>query len=489
MFKTVISSTPLTDNIADDFFSNITSDAYCGDISMISTLRALVAPRMGKDDKLHVVIEQTSYSVSQMSGMTKKTLLDHFVDGEYVSQNTVIIHNFAGSQESIQYSLDLVKSSFCSEYSGWHPLENVTTFFRKQFPVLCYVDPDQRRVVIFTGDMNIRRFHYLQCSVLAFLPWYFNQEKGVSELEMDLIKSLKEKSSEMYESCIAKIAEQYDFRTARIKKLLDGFEMRFERQYRDDVVREIREIDSNIEYYYEHIAECMRNRRDLNIKLLGLDSKIAQGSEDSEIMQYFLANNNIKLENVTNQTMTFTTMEYLEYYDEDMVDSAISNDNSYVYAPHGRRCNNIIPHDDMKMFMEAVFLEQRLRIKVCAAYLFDLGVRVNGLSNYPYSSEYRNCTPNPHIDGYSCMGNYKQAISKLIKDNNYIMALEQCIASCKSLNFGDGTVMSEFMSRIYGISDSNANMRCVELPDGRVVTPKEAIVYLKTEESEDEQAD
>lgn len=48
------------------------------------------------------------------------------------------------------------------------------------------------------------------------------------------------------------------------------------------------------------------------------------------------------------------------------------------------------------------------------------------------------------------------------------------------------------MNRIYGIGDSSVNIRCIELPDGKVVMPKEAVEWLKeqepqTQETEDAQ--
>ena len=88
--------------------------------------------------------------------------------------------------------------------------------------------------------------------------------------------------------------------------------------------------------------------------------------------------------------------------------------------------------------------------------------------------------PNTHINSYSCMGNYQTTINNLLKRRNYIGALEQCIASCKSLNFGDSTVMREFMGTMYG--DNSANNRCIELPDGSVVRPVEAIKWLKQQQ-------
>ena len=61
---------------------------------------------------------------------------------------------------------------------------------------------------------------------------------------------------------------------------------------------------------------------------------------------------------------------------------------------------------------------------------------------------------------------------------------EQCISSCKSLNFADSPVITEFMCRIYGISASRVNMKCIELPDGVVVNPADAIKWLKEQDEQ-----
>lgn len=71
-------------------------------------------------------------------------------------------------------------------------------------------------------------------------------------------------------------------------------------------------------------------------------------------------------------------------------------------------------------------------------------------------------------------------------NRDYIGALEQCVASCKSLNWGDSTVMGTFMNTMWN-SDDGYNNRCIELPDGRVVKPAEAIKWLEQQEAENEQ--
>lgn len=480
MFKAIINATPFTSDVANDFFQNITGDSFNRDLSFVATLRALVAPRMKEEEKLYVGFTSSSYTASQIGNDSAKRMVRNICDLDYMDEGTILIHNFNNRNQDDNFAnLELMKSTFCDVYKDWVRIENVTLFFKKTFYVLCFVNPSTRQVVIFAESLDIRRYHYLQCAILAFMPWYFNPDEGVSEQEMELIKALREKTATKYEDCLAKIASRYNFKHAKIRKLLDGFETRFERVECDKMRRNIETCMSEIDDLNERIAAYLREKRDYEVRLLGLETRIASSSGESEIMEYFLSNDKLYLEDVTNTSMIFIAKDYLTFFDEDMAMSVIDNRDSYIYKPNGRRCNNYIPEDDMKMFMVAV-VQGKVKIRFCAAYQFTFGERVAALSHYHYGNEFRDCTPNPHIDQYRCMGNYERTINTLIRDNNYIMALEQSIASCKSLNFGDSPVMQEFMSRLYGLNN-NANVRCVELPDGSVVTPKEAIEYLKTE--------
>jgi len=137
----------------------------------------------------------------------------------------------------------------------------------------------------------------------------------------------------------------------------------------------------------------------------------------------------------------------------------------------------------MKKLMWEIFVEEepRLRIKFCAAYRFDLNGNVSPLQGHNFSYDFADCMPNTHINQYGCMGNYSRTINELLKRRDYIGALEQCIASCKSLNWGDSAVMGGFMETMWG--GNSVNNRCIELPDGRVVKPAEAIAWLEQQEA------
>ena len=86
---------------------------------------------------------------------------------------------------------------------------------------------------------------------------------------------------------------------------------------------------------------------------------------------------------------------------------------------------------------------------------------------------------------YACLGNYQRTINECLLEHDYISAIEQCVASCKSLNFGDYTVMDTFMDKMY-----RGTQKCIVLPSGETVTIKKAVEWLNTEgENESEQAD
>jgi len=484
MFKTAITTNALVNDTANSFFQNIYGDPYNNDISFISTLRALVAPRMDSEDVLSVRFYRTSYSASEIGERPTSSIVKSICECFYPEDvGTIYIHSFEHPAQDSNYAcLELMKSTFCKTYQGWHRLEKVTEFYKKQFLTMCFINPERKSVAIFVDSLDMRKMHYLQCSIFAFLPWYFDPEKGVSEIEMELINSLREKTSNKYEDVIARIASQYDFRSARIRQLLSGFETKFERIECNNIRGQLDRVRNNIDSLNRQIGDQLHTKNDLEIKLLGLETKISNASEDSEIMEYFLCNDRLVLLRVSNDTMLFGVKAYIEYFNEDMVESVLRNKSSYVYAPDGRSCNRHIPAESMEKLIRAIFIDQTLKIKVCAAYEFDLNGSVYAQQYFGFDHNFHDCMPNPHIDGYHCLGNYQRTINELLSKRDYITAIEQCVASAKSLNFGDSPVMNLFFRAIYKL-DCNYNNKCIELPDGKVVDPKGAIAWLEEQES------
>lgn len=486
MFQTVIAKTPLTSDIANEFFANIAGNKYGRDNSFIATLRAIVAPRMKEDDVLFLRIGYSSHSESAAksagSNRVVKAICDEYAPNS--DKNNITIHSLNGGNGDIAESFRAINESFSDLYPGYHKLDKVREFYRRSFAVECYVNPDLKSVMLFVESLDNKKFHYLQVSVLAFLPWYFDPNDGVSELEMELLYSLRETTPDKYLDCLSRIAEQYDFRTMRIKKLLTGFETKREKAERESVVNSIGSIDYEINELNARIRQLLIDRDGKCLRLLGLDKKISETRNDSEIMDYFLCNKKLSLENVTNTEVYFSVCDYLSYFDPEIAEAAIENPNSFVYCVDGEKYIGISAAK-MKRLMKEIFVkeEPRLHIRLCAGYKIDLRGSSRALLHHEFPDEFKQALPNPHIDRFECLGNYTITMNELLMEHNYIGVIEQCIASCKSLNWGDSCVMEEFMRAMWG-TDDNKRKCCIELPDGRMVTPADAILWLDEEYGE-----
>ena len=459
----------------------ITGEAYDGDISFLATLRALVYPRIKGDETIRLRFRSTSYSADTVNNHTSEAVISAVYNPRNVDDGMITVNSFSGSSSDIQANFKVFEYHFTKVYNGWERIEKITDFFRKSFYSLCYIHPENRKVLILVESLSLKEMHYLQCAILAFLPWYFNPEDGVEEDEMNLINSLREKTAGAYEACIAKIAEKYNFRETYIRESLKGIEAKIGREECKNIERAIRGIESDIKSYSDSISTLLVRKMEQDTKLLGLKMKIEESEDNSEIMDYFLCNKRLFLTNVEdNGTIEFFVKDYVTYFDEDMVKQVLGNKRSYIYS----RSSNY-DKSDVEKLMRAIFIDQTLKLKFCAAYMLDIrNQRVRALSGYDFGSDIVGAIPNYHIQEYSCLGNYERIINESMRKNDYIGVLEQCVASCKSLNFSDSTVMETFMIRFA----SNRN-KCIELPNGDAVTFSDAIKFLKDLEKPDEEDD
>ena len=477
MFKQSVSSTMLTSDAANIFFPHITGEMYGSDHTFLATVRALVAPRMPEGESIHVSFGRSDYNAAVVSETSARRMVEMICGNMYRGAGQIYIHNLANRDEANNIAnIELLKRQFCEVYAGWQYHEKISNFYQKSFKVICFIHPESKSASLFVEQLNLQKLHYLQMSILAFLPWYFDPEKGMSEAEMALVHSLRERTPAKYEACIAELAKQYDFEAGRIRKLLKDFETKFERMECDRVRRDITRVDNDMTNLDRQYADFIKRRNDLCIRLLGLERRIEEGVE-SELMEYFLCNRKLHLENIDGTYMYFAVRDYLSYFDEDAAATYIKNRNGYFYSC----CNSSLTKDGMEKLLTAIFVDQTIKIRFCAAYYFDMNGSVTPNSNHHFGPEFKGYRPNPHIDQYSCMGNYKPAINTALRNRDYITALEQCVASAKSLNFHDSTVMRNFIEQF--TANGGSSYKAIELPDGTVVSPREAVKWIEAQEA------
>lgn len=477
MFRERITDTPFTSEDAEYFFTNIKSsgNTYAGDKSFLATARALLGQRMSEGEELTI-----SYRNYQLS----KNDADRFDDARVLSSalgllpeipNTLTVVEVVDA-ETLDRVMSVVKGNFTSKYPNWKTEDAIEALFRKSFQALCFLNKDLKSAVLFVDRMNLRKWHFIQVAIFRSLPWYFEGDKKITDAEKRFILTLRDDNPTAYLSALHEMAAVYDFEKSRIRRLLTGFETVYERRRADSIRNELERHQRELNNYNEAIANVLTAIREKSYNLSGLMAALERRGEESELMEYFLTDSKLGIESVSDGVLRFTVKGFFENFDEDEAEANINNDGSAVAREvDGARINRVA----MKKLMTAVFVDRTIKLRVCAAYTFEIGdrIRVNAQGNKTYPAEFSSYLPNPHIQRYSCLGNYNQIINERLRDGDYVGAVVQCEVSCNSLAWGDYMVISEFMEKMY-----TATNTCFELPDGRCVDQVGAVKWLEEQE-------
>lgn len=476
MFSYCVSYTPFVSVEASDVMDRVPLRDYAGDRSFCSTLRAMVFPRMGQEDRLDHDFRNSTLSKRNIDRSPLNAVLSGILGiydySDPIRDKILIINVCPDMKEDVEAQMNVVENHLPDYLSGFSRVEKFTAFFRRFFRSLCYENPQSRSTIVFVENLSYRRLHFLQIAIPVMLPWYFPKEKGLSAQEMELIESFQESTQDKYLSALNKMAVSYDFRAARIKNYLGSFEQKFLKKAAETAEENVKKCMDSVHIYEDKISSLMREYYAYSVRLEGLQSKITGGTVDNEMMNYFLGNKGLQIVSVENDTLRFNCSGYVAYFDEEIIKKYLENKSSVLY-----RNRRNFSAEDVRLLISAIFLDQTLRLKFCAQYelsLYGSGRAIRG-ANYEALTD---CMPNPHLDSYACLGNHAAEINDRLRESDYIGAVEQCVASCMSLNFADSVVIQEFMSSLFR-SDDGTERHCIELPDGTMVSAVGALNYLK----------
>lgn len=456
------------------------------DSSLLSTMKALLYKRTA-DASSPVCISLVQRSVSEdvIRAYPRSTILNHLLCNKHLNEmSNKNLFYLSSPQECVtnpSLSAEYMENNFIEAYPDFIRVKKITEFFKKSFKVVCFIRPAYRQVVLFLGSSRREHFHAVQAAIPAMMPWFF-EKNSLSKAELELLHSLEGDNADKYYECINEIADVKGLREDFIKSSLGGAESYVEKERAkvlriqiNDTVSKIASLSRNIENYN------LERERYVN-ELFALDEKInSNDSEHSELAEYFCCNKNLQLTNADLPYIYFTVTGYLEYFDKDLAERVINNPNSIAYKYNGCSYTNEDTTRRVKALLTEIFIKENAKIRTCAAYSISLNGNYDAHSGYEFDDDMsRSNTPNPHIQHYGCMGSYSPLINELLQNKNYIGAIEQCAASCRSLNFGDSTVMSTFMKELfYGITSGafSNDTKCIELQDGTRMTPREALEW------------
>lgn len=477
MFRSQIENTALTNELANEYFKQVYGDNFNYDSTLVATSRALVIPRMTSKNTLRVRINNVEYEYAK--ARVGEGIIDYIFPSYENSDELCLVNLTRGKEENYTEIMDDIEKHM---KPGYKRVERATMFFQKVFQLRCYINEERRMSFIITGGIDTQRFHYMQCGILAYLPWYFPE---ASELDKELITSMRQRQPDEYLAILQRIADASDMETMRVEKLLTGFQERYYRSKMDSMESNKRSAMNDIMNYKARISELLDRIENYDVEILGLEAKM-NGSGDglSELLDYFKSYKKVlRLVKTEGNSITFETKQYLDIYDEDMLERMLQNKNSYIYSCAERKYSD----EDIEKIIRKIFMDREMKIRFCSAYRIDLRGAVYGLSHYSYDiGIYGTYMPNTHIDEHACLGNYERLINEILEESgDYTAAIDQCLASGRSLNWADSVVTKEFLRYLYK-KTTGVNVRCIELPDGRVVDIDGAFEYMKEQEKKGE---
>lgn len=448
----------LINNDFDLFFEDkIDGPAVNNDRSFVATLRGLLGKKLEEGE----------------SFMFEPSEIRHAEDIDLIRplHNTLQLVYFRSGTDA--EALLTKAHAHMESFDGYAHIEKVAQYYGAAFKAYAWSNKDDCSAIILTGSMDSRKLHILQACIPIVLPWYFSGKDGklnVTAEERALLSTLDKTDEKEYLAAISKLAAQYDIKEFIVRRRLDGITKQFhEIQLRNEQA-EIDRCAERVHDLYNEIEELLKDRDRHMTLVYGLKARLKEKEGGSELTDYFISNKSLELYDVEGTRISFTSKGYLEFWDDDTAETVIENDDAYPYDIADR---NGISTSGLKRLLRAIFLDKTIRIRSYADYTIDLSGHVEAAS-FSHGAELADHLPNPHIAAYDCLGDYRRRILECLSSGNTLAAFEYCVASSKSLNWGDGTVMERFFRWICNEYDGT---RCFELPDGTCVTIGEAIKW------------
>lgn len=354
---------------------------------------------------------------------------------------------------------------------GWVALDTppypVAPFLTAASETRVYANINLKKTVIFVRQPTERWIDMLCSSMFRVLPWYFTEE--MSDGETALFRAISKKDADAFNSIINTLCANYDFQAARFKKVLIGWNDGYRKKQILTLKSACEDYHRNIAQYQEEIARLFNKLEQSSVNLTALE---AQGdSADDSVYKFFMSHKQITIvttqQNSDGNVMEYCVTDTIEYFDADAFVRLYNNPHSSIGgAPK-----------DVKDILYAVFADNKGMFRVEGMFrLVNLAsiVARRGSTSGQFSETH---LPHPHLYHHACLGGNETYINNYLKEGNWDMAIEQTIAAVKNINFGDATVIREFVEDVQNNLDRSR--RCILADNGKEMTLREFLAYIR----------
>ena len=467
----------IVSSLADSVFGRIHGNGFREDYSFVATLRALLLKRTSEDQTLMLSMVTKRLSVTTARERVVRDCLE--LNGD---QNMIQVVFLSGTAEENAACMNTLHSYIAANMNDYAALsQRVEEFVAHVTNAKFYVSEGRRSAIILVDGCDIRRYHYIQCLIPSYVPWFFEDQK-LERDELELLRSLTDRYSTKYEQMIEAAAEQYDLRSYLIKQTIGGFEKRTRQAQYDRLQEEINDTQDRITDLlndYQAYIEMLDNNR---MRASGLKLAIETASDESDLVDFFIANHNLIPINADGGVINFIVNAYIDNFDPEMYTTMASNFRSHIYT--GYEVGGVFnSKENRKMLLDEIFGDDpSFRIRTCGVYRIDMRGNVNTSAGYRYPQpDCANRIPNPHLQYHACLGNNSRYIIDRVRAGDMIGAISQCISSAKSINIGEGVTVTRFLRDLFQSSD-----KIIEDFGGNLYTASEALTIIQNKRSGEE---
>lgn len=478
MIKSSIRQTALTSQQADEYFSGkIEAAKMNDDVSMAATCRVLFGPRL-KDGE---TIKVTNDTFVVREGSTFDFLDSRLQE---MAPGNLIIYNILCAQGQGTNWRDAAKPYL--EKAGLYAMDDIIKFMdAHKMKALVYTNTphvpeepkspfDNSATIILIEGINATRWHMIQLLLRRLMGKWFHEQPLTAEENEGVINGLQGNDEAPYLELVRKYAETLDFRAGFIRKQLEGFEKRFEKermkQLEDRVVRIDREMDNLV----RQIGEKQGEREDIVATLYGY--RMNGGNAEPYVMNYFLRNKNLVLKSCTADYLDFFVAGWFDNWNPDVAKNTFEKGHMSSWLEYHSRHG--YSDDDAKLLYKAIFIDETVRVRLWTHYKLSLrnGESVNVYSGDRQPDEFGNALPNPHHFYHHCLGNNTTPIVEAMRVRDVVGAIEQCISATKGINLMEYASYHHFSNDLF--DPQYGAIIYVKALD-KFITTKEAVKYLK----------
>jgi hypothetical protein len=371
-------------------------------------------------------------------------------------------------------------------FKNFNKKDSIAAFIKEKAECDCLVlyHETMNAVGIFINSRDFRLYHLLQSFMSLYYPAIF-EDKPMKEDDYNLIKSLSKKEKQPFFDCIRNMVNPYimEFRRMQLSILMKGIHER-------KIADALGAVEAQRVSVTELEAELSRRiiqLKEFIVTYEGLKATENYDSAEEELVEYLSKNNAVHNLDIVDQSLYFSVATTLNNYNEEAW--RLFSERGHIYDGDYR---TNLPEifkikENRKKLLDNIFSEDpQLIVKIAGNYRIDLnGCRLYTDRHYPYVEKdpiFKSYLPNPHLKLFECLGGYRDRIMPILRNRDYITAIEMCIASAGSVDLDETEqTFRPFLGWILSSTE-----KILKTKDGTEMTPEEALVWLLDKEKENE---